>query len=467
MGMALALLMSTGFGCGEVAGEAGSGAQGGSGMGAAGAIGNGGAGAASGGAGTSGASGGAGATSGASGVGGNVATAGSSSDAGGGQAPTANGGTGGGANEAGTGGLAAGGTLGSCSLAHRVEVPFEGSASPPLLVKSGDEFAWVSGATLASLSWSGESARTVFEQQGCANTTCDGMFGRTAVRAEAGWRLLSVDRVDQQPGIRTWRAGELGVPQVERAWGPVFSGLVSSFDFRTSRDGKRALFANGQRVVSQIVMFGLLDEEGRMLAPAQPFDVGSTAWDFLTVVPTAHAAAVSVLASSHDATQRTWLLREVDSLGRDVFAAEVMLPAGYSCTTGGAGACAIVADADGYSIALGNNTGPSRIARLRRDRPNELSVDDAVVPPGILVGALASTLVFRRDELLQTTVQTRFLAAPNAGATEPRLLFVTPPVESDLNARPQVIALEGNSIFYGYPTRDSLVIEEAACPTSF
>jgi hypothetical protein len=90
-----------------------------------------------------------------------------------------------------------------------------------------------------------------------------------------------------------------------------------------------------------------------------------------------------------------------------------------------------------------------------------------VVAPGALVGALSKTLVFRQDEYVSNTVQTRFLGLPKEGAAEPQTLFVAPALDRDLNIKAEVIGTEGDSIFYGYQTETSQIIEEVVCPATF
>lgn len=421
-------------------------------------------------------------------MGGSVAAAGSSNEAVGGQRElggggssglagaaggAANGVAGGGAGVvgAGLGGAGAVGGAGGaraggerCSLVHHIEVPFPFSTSPqPIVVKAGSEFGLFSASTLGALSWSGESARQLFDNQACANSFCDGLFGKTVLRAEAGWRMLSADRTGPSASVRAWRMGDPSLPEAQPLCGPDFSGLVSEFDFKPSRDGKRALFANGHRVVTQEVEFALVDAEGKMVMPAQTLELPYKLWDSLTVVPTEHGATLSVLAESEDHAQRLWLVRELDSTGQLVFATQVSLPADYSCAYGGAGACAIVEDADAYYIWLASNNGPQRVARLLRARPSELTFDENVVAPGALVGVLSRTLVFRKDEYTATTAQTHFLGLPKEGAAEAQTLFVAPALDRELYVVTQVIGTEGDSIFYTYQTAKSQIIEEVAC----
>lgn len=430
----------------------------------------------------------AGGPSGSDGMGGTVAAAGSSNEGVGGQRELARGGgwglagaTGGVANDAAGGGVgivgagqggagAVGGAGGAhaggerCSLVHHVEVPFPFSTSPqPIVVKSGSEFGLFSASTLGVFTWAGESARQLFDQQDCANSTCDGLFGKTVLRGDTGWRMLSADRTGQTASVRAWRMGDPSLPQAQPLCGPDFSGLVSDFDFEPSRDGKRALFANGHRVVTQKVEFALVDAEGRMVTPAQTFELPFNLWSSLTVVPTEHAATLSVVAESEDHAQRLWLLRELDPTGETVFATQVSLPADYSCAFGGAGACAIVEDAGAYYIWLASNNGPQRVARLLRTRPNELTFDENVVAPGALVGVLSRTLVFQKEEYQASTIQTRFIGLPKEGAAEPQTLFVGPALDRDLYVKAFVIATEGDSIFYSYQTATSQIVEEVVC----
>ncbi len=432
--------------------------------------------------------GGAGGPSGSDGMGGTVAASGSPNEAAGGQRELAGGGgagragaAGGAANGAAGGGAgivgaglggagAVGGAGGAhaggerCSLVHHIEVPFPFSTSPqPIVVKSGSEFGLFSASTLGSLSWSGELARQLFDNQACANSTCDGLFGKTVLRGDAGWRMLSADRTGQSASVRAWRMGDPSLPEARPLCGPDFSGLVSDFDFKPSRDGKRALFANGHRVVTPEVEFALVDAEGQMVMPAQTLELPYKLWNELTVVPNEHSATLSVLAESDDHAQRLWLLRELDSTGRIVFATQVSLPADYSCAYGGAGACAIVEDADAYYIWLASNNGPQRVARVLRARPDELTFDENVVAPGPLVGALSRTLVFRKDEYTATTIQTRFFGLPKEGAAEAQILFAAPALDRELYVVTQVIGTEGDSIFYSYQTATSQIVEEVAC----
>jgi hypothetical protein len=352
---------------------------------------------------------------------------------------------------------------GSCSLVHHVEVPFPIQTSPPIVVRSSSEFGIFSAFTLGAISWSGELARQPFDQQACANSTCDGLFGKTVLRGDAGWRMLSADRTGPGASIRAWRMGNPSLPEAQPLCGPDFSGLVSEFDFKPSRDGKRALFANGHRVVTQELEFALVDAEGRTVMSAQTLELPYSLWDSLTVVPTEHAGTVSVIAESDDHAARLWVLREVDATGQVVFATQVSLPADYGCASGGAGTCAIVEDADAYYIWLGSNCGPLRVGRLQRARPDRLLIDENVVPSGALVGALSRALVFRKDEYQTTTVQARFFGLPKEGAAEPHPLFVAPATDRDLNVRTEVLGTEGDSIFYGYQTATSQIIVEVTC----
>jgi hypothetical protein len=103
---------------------------------------------------------------------------------------------------------------------------------------------------------------------------------------------------------------------------------------------------------------------------------------------------------------------------------------------------------------------------VRRDRPNELILDESLVLPGALVGTLAATLVFLEGDYVGTSARTRFVGLPKSAAGEPRTLAVTPPSENSFNPRVQLIAVERNSLFYGFQTGDKQVIEEVECPAS-
>jgi hypothetical protein len=365
----------------------------------------------------------------------------------------------------GAAGQPAGGDSGvgeNCSLVHHVEghLPAQ-TTRDSLLVKSGLEFAVTDGLTLTALAWSGELARQQFDRNVCSN--CDGLFGITPLRADAGWRLLSIDRADQGAAARAWRISDPSPPEYQPLFGPQFSGLVSSFALRPSRDGKRAVFANGHRTITQRLTFAALDADGRVLAEPSTLEVPFSLWDYLTVVPTEHAAAVSVIAESDDHQQRIWLLRELDSSGQLVFASQVSLPPGYGCLGSGSRACVIVEDADGYYLQLGGNTVATRIGRLLRDRPSELVIDEHLVPPGALVGTFAGMFVFLKGEYVGTTLHSHFVGLSKSGPAEPRTLAAIPAADRDFNPRVQLIALEGNSLFYGFQTPDSQVIEEVKC----
>jgi hypothetical protein len=293
------------------------------------------------------------------------------------------------------------------------------------------------------------------------------MFGLTALRAAAGWRLLSIDGAGQDggPASRAWRMNDMSRPDTLPLFGPEFSGLVSAFALGHSRDGTRAVFANGHRVVSKELTFALLDADGRMVAPPSTLEIPSSYWNNLTVVPTEHAAAISLITDSDDRQQRIWLLRELSSSGQLIFASQVSVPAGYSGVSDGYGRDVVVEDADGYYLGLRNASGALRIGRLLRDHPNDLVLDERVLPPGILVGTLKDMLVFLEQRYTATMLHSRFVGLPKSGAGEARTLATTPVFESDPNPRVQLIALEGNSLFYAYQTRDSQVVEEVACPT--
>jgi len=336
------------------------------------------------------------------------------------------------------------------------------------VVKSGSEFGVSDGLTLAATSWSAELGRQLFERAACANSTCDGLFGLTMLRAASGWRLLSLDRSGPEAVARSWRMGDATLPEGDPLFGPEFSGLVSAFALRPSRDGKRAVFANGHRVVTREVMFAALDPDGRMVAPASTLELPSESWDDVTVVPTENAATVSVTVESADQQQRTWFLRELNSDGEVVFAPEVALPTGYRYLQNALddGNSTIVEDTDGYYAQLVSNAGPSQIVQLRRALPNELVRNDNAPPSGALVGALAETLVFRQEDWTETTTRTRFVGAPKSGVAAPRTLVVTPALNRDLNAKVHVIAVGGNSLIYSFQSEARQIIEEVACSAS-
>jgi hypothetical protein len=401
----------------------------------------------------------AGGASGAIASAGHAEHAGASGDGSGGQGMPA------GAGGESAGGESAGGDSGAgegCTLVHRVEAPLPAQTRlDSLLLKSGLEFAVSDGLTLSALSWSGELARQQFDRNVCAN--CDGQFGLTPLRADAGWRLLSVDRAGPGPAARAWRISDPSPPVAQPLFGPDFSGLVSAFALRASRDGKRAVFANGHRIVTQQLTFAVLDADGRVQAEPSTLEIPFSLWDYLMVVPTEHGAAISVIAESDDHQQRTWLLRELNASGELVFASQVSLPSGYGCVNYGTRACVIVEDVDGYYLQLGGNSVATRIARLLRDRPNELVIDDSSMPPGALLGTLAEMFVFLKSEYVGTTLRTAFVGLPKSGRAEPRTLAVVPDSDRDFNPRPQLIALEGNSLFYGFQTTGSQVIEEVRC----
>ncbi len=279
--------------------------------------------------------------------------------------------------------------------------------------------------------------------------------------------MLSIDRVDMGAVDRAWRMDEPSVPEAQPLFGPSYSGLVSAFSLRPSRDATRAVFAHGYRAVTQEVTFAELDADGAMVSQAITLEVPSSSWDCLAVVPTEDAAAISLTADSEDRRQQFWLLRELNSSGELVFASQITLPTDYRALTASDGGCAVFEDADGYSVALGDGAGSRRIGRLQRDRPNELIVSESLVLPGILVGTLAGTLVFSRDEWTETSHQVRFLGLPKSGTGEPRTLAVTPATAIELYTDVQLIFAQGKSLIYGFPTRDSQVIEEVACPELF
>ena len=89
-------------------------------------------------------------------------------------------------------------------------------------MKSGVEFAVSNGLTLATASWSGELARQSFGRDTCPS--CDGTFGLTALRAAAGWRLLSIDGAGEGggPASRAWRMNDESRPDALPLFGPYF-----------------------------------------------------------------------------------------------------------------------------------------------------------------------------------------------------------------------------------------------------
>lgn len=373
-------------------------------------------------------------------------------------------GGGGQATLAGAGGASGGeGGEGNCAVVRHVEIPFPVQSTSGLVVKSGGEFAVSNGLTLAAFSWSGELARQLFDREACASGGCDALFGLTALRAESGWRLLSLDRLDQGAAARAWRVGDASLPEAHPLFGPEFSGLVSAFDLRPSRDGRRAVFANGHRVVTQELTYAVLDAEGQMVASPSTLALPSLFWDDLSVIPTEHAGTISVTADSDDSQQQVWLLNELSESGETVFVSRTTLPKDYRCLRGGSG-CMVVEDAEGYYIALSNMTGTKVIGRVLRDRPNELVINTDSTPPGSLVAATAGTLIFQTGEFSATP---RFVGLPKSGAAEPRTLAVTPAFDLDFNPRTQLLAVVGNSLFYAFQTPDNQVIEEVECPAGF
>ena len=399
------------------------------------------------------------ARAGAGGSAGATNHAGALSDGGGGQGAVA------GAAGAPSGGT--GGTGARCSLLHHLELPFPIKPYSPLfVVKSGSEFGLSDGQTLGVWSWSGELARQLFEREPCVNSSCDGMFGLTPLRADSGWRLLALDRTASGASARAWRMAEASLPEAVPLFGPQFSGLVSTFDLRPSRDGTRAVFANGHRLITPNVTFAALAADGRMVATELTLEIPSSAWEALTVVPTEHAGAISVIAELDDPRQRIWLLRELNSSGQLVFSSQVSLPTDYRCL--GGGRCQIVEDAEGYSVHLGSNRGVPQIAQLRRDRPNELVIKPSLMPPGgVLLGSLTGMFVFGEDERTETSVRTRFIGLPQSAAAEAQTLVVTPTFDRQLNPKIQLIAVGGSSLTYGFQTPTSVVLEELTCSTGF
>jgi len=396
-----------------------------------------------------------------------------------------NGGAGGSANEAGApsdggsgqdelagaGGAAAEGTEAGegCSLVHHVEVPFP--ITPEwFVVKSGPEFAVSDGQTFAAVSWSGQLARQSFDRDTCQ--TCQGTLALTALRAAAGWRLLSIDSSGPGggPGSRAWRMDDASPPKALTLFGPEYSVFGSTVAIGRSRDGTRAVFANGNQLAAQEMRFAVLDTDGQMLAPPIALAIPSPHWDNLTIVSTEDAAAISLIAESDDPELKIWLLRELNSSGQIVFASEVSLPAGNGRPLDEYGGKVIVEDAEGYFLGLRNALGAPRVGRLRRDRPNELVVDESLIVPGVfgpgnLVGTLAGMLVFLQQESTATTAQSRFVGVPKSGGGETRTLAVTPALDLYPNPRVRLIAIEGNSLFYEFKTGDHLVIEEVTCST--
>ncbi|HYP98024.1 MAG TPA: hypothetical protein VER96_05070 [Polyangiaceae bacterium] len=372
---------------------------------------------------------------------------------------------------AGEGGEAgAGGTqkvTDGCSLAHHVEVPLSVQRYPERqVVKSGSEFAFTDGGTLLAMSWSGQLALQQFNQNDCNN--CDALFGVTALRSELGWRMVSFDRTGPNggTGTRAWSLGDQSPPEAQPLFGPEFSGLVSEFAVGTSRDGKRAMFANGHRGSRQVT-FALIDADGRMVAPASAVAVPEhVVWNGLSIVPTEHASAISVTADSDDGNSHLWFLSELDASGQLVFSSQVTFPTELHCQMVVPDGCGIVADADGYFITLRDAAGSTRLARLLRAHPNELIFDDDWIIPAKsgLVAVFPETLVFATDESTSTTLQTRFVGLPKSGAGgEPRSLALTPGFSGQLTPRFELITVDGNSLFYGVRTQDKLTIEELDC----
>lgn len=380
-------------------------------------------------------------------------------------------GGGGGGQEtfAGSAGEAAAGTPdGECVSVHRVEVQLpSGGSAQPSVVKSGDEFALTDGATLVVASWARELARHEFDAQVCPS--CYGLFGVTPLRAELGWRLLSIDRAARGDSVVAARArgiDDTSLAEEQPLFGPEFLGLVSAFGVRPSRDAKRALFANGHRAISQEVTFAVLDTSGRMLAAPSKLAVPFPNWMALSVVPTAHAGAISVLAESADGAERVWLLSELNASGELVFSSRVVLPPDQRCVAF-ADECAVVEDADGYYIGLRDTTGQTRIARLLRARPNELVIDQQPTPAGgILVGAFPGTLVFLVSEQTANGTRASFVGLAKSGAGEARKLGVIPPLGTVGGYGFELIALEGRSIFYGMRSGGTQVIGELSCSSA-
>jgi hypothetical protein len=355
---------------------------------------------------------------------------------------------------------------------NRVELTNEIALLPDAAVhRAGSQFTFSaldSSArwwALSIASWQGDLSAKRFESD-----LLDVLFGAAAVSNGADpASLLVFDR-----GGRASTAGLMGLrtsrwlTSRDTSFGEnVFMdadyfGQVVAFDAQSSGDGRRALFAYGNRIVEfpTITEFG---PDGLPVAPPRTLTLKSKDWGALQIVPTATGGTVSAIARPEGTSEYFLHLAELDAAGTLTFEATVPLASVEQVTT--QLLFRITPAANEYIVWLPYSNLPKVFLRIRRDRPAAAPPERWDLDPELIPGII--DLVALEDGFIVLRSDAGHLVVERADAAgQP---FATPLTLSDApaNSPASVFAIEQRSAYVTLLTdANKRVIAQIDCPAA-
>jgi hypothetical protein len=373
---------------------------------------------------------------------------------------------------------------GACTVTKHVEIPldlFGDLAEPPAVVPFGERFAVVASgsvsqsraADVAVVSWQGVELVQHFELLGlCPDDVCRNLHGSAVLAKTAGGSEFLLAEQGSSTSMKEYplRLMAWSAEASEPAISPLFDSRVGAIttrsDMKSSRDGARALFALGNIDTTPLQAVEI-SEGAALVAAASPLELLSTPWDWLAVVPTDEAGAISAMARLPNGNELTWQLRELDSTANVVLETSVTVPVGDAL--GYVDPPTLVESSAGFHAQWVSSDGASTIATVARAAepgatPALLRLD---VSPGTLEAVLGDEFLFRAPI---DAAHQGFVRRKGNGETggPPIVLPVLPAPTSDRpRALPHVLRVVGESVQLTYELDNVRVIEElGACVES-
>lgn len=361
----------------------------------------------------------------------------------------------------------------ACGVVRHVEVPRDlltTDSNAPRLLPFGSRFALLAASTVATsrtvdaalVSWQGVDNLYRFALGGlCPNDVCRNVHG-SALLASAD-EMPEFLLVEQGSNVSmaaypfrvlAWEATESAPAET-----PLFEARVGAIttrsDMKSSADARRALFVSGN-VDTPLLQLALLRDRGALAAAASTMPLPAAPWDCLTVVPTAGAAAISVLTRAENGVELTWSLRELGAESELVFEATAVIPVGDA--VGYVDCPRVVASEQGFHAQWVSSGGNSVVATLKRDggaAPGS-TLFPLDISPGSLEGLLQGDFLFRAAS--PPTGRPALVRVSTSGTASVALML--PPLATS----PQVLGVEGPLISLAYELDDARIFEQLECP---
>lgn len=374
--------------------------------------------------------------------------------------------------------MAARGT-GDCSVVRHVEVPLElvgASADPPRFLRWQERFALVASGSLtqtqsadvAIVSWHGIDSQAHLALDGlCGDDVCT-VLGRALLANPQGDPELVVV-------VPTGAGSMPAYPLEAKAWdasgaepatAPLFDEHITAITTRTaieaSANAARALFVIGNIDSTELDLVEI-GPDASAVAPASQLSVSSTYWDCLGIVPTREAGAVSAVAKTESGTAVVWHLRELDAQARTLLDTTLTIPVGEAlgytdCPT-------VVVGPDGFYAQWVSSEQASLVAVAKRgaepgDEPVLARFDEN---PGVLAGVRPGELLFYGAVDDEHRGFVRLKADGTRGGAPIVLPALPASTLEHRRARPEVLGIEGSSLYVTYELETARVLEAYDC----